>query len=103
MSATFVRRDLTQYTSEMRRRVGDLMQCKPAEWDYILKTIKRDCADMLCMGLIPLAFIPMLSLHKIHHVAQLKEMIQNGVEWSMSSEEGKEKTLACQTGLFLPH
>lgn len=62
------------------------MQRKPAEWDYILKTIKRDCADMLCMGLIPLAYILMFSLHKIHHVAQLKEIIQNGGEWSLSSE-----------------
>lgn len=51
------------------------------------------------MGLISLAFIPLLSIHKIHHVLQLKEIgrvgLNNAVflrlyvrrEWSLSFEE----------------
>lgn len=54
------------------------MQRKPTQWDYILKTIKRDCVDILWMGLISLAVIPLLSIHKIHHVAQLQEIPWEG-------------------------
>lgn len=38
------------------------MHSKPTQWDYILKTIKRDCGNM--QGLIFLASTLLLSIHK---------------------------------------
>lgn len=60
-------------------KVRDLMHCKPTQWDYILKTIKRDCGDMQEMGLICLASSPLFSVQKNPHFTIERRIIHDGL------------------------